>query len=46
MTRAEHLDRIAQKTLDFDLSGDGVVNFPRDTVLSAKLVNHVGGICS
>ena len=33
------------KTMDFDLNGDGAVNFPGDTILSAKMANHVGGIC-
>ena len=31
--------------MDFDLNGDGVITFPGDTIPSAKMVNHIGGLC-
>jgi hypothetical protein len=31
--------------MDFDLNGDNTVNFPGDTITSARMANKVGGIC-
>jgi hypothetical protein len=33
------------RTMDFDLNGDNAVNFPGDTLLSARMASHVEGIC-
>jgi len=34
------------KTADFDLDGNGLVNFTGDSILSLQLVNHTNGVCT